>query len=370
MNNRRILRLPALMALFAVAACDNVGTDLGLEDLTPEQQLELSVLEDQGSFDAAIIMSSVTTDVATTRGNSGAAEAQSLRAQAEAAFAEARAAHTAGDDQRAIEASRLARRLVARALIATGGVPAVEDLLERLEALLLTMDAEVVDDPAALRAELETILAEARALLEAGDSVAAAAHAILGEQRVRLRRGRHLRDFEITERRARLEVGLARSAVGLAERLLASDFGSDVIVGDVVVTDVATDAPVTDRAKRHDRWFAHAQKWLEKAETALANGRYARAVHFAWHAQWAALKAVILPGGITEQEIRAMIGLANELFDQAEAAIGDDGTELEIRLLNRAADLIEIGIRKIENGQKRGVAALWRASTMSAWLLG
>jgi hypothetical protein len=72
MNNVRNLRFSALMALFAVAACDDSGTDPSFDDLTREQQLELSVLEDQGSFDAAIIMSSVTGEVATTMRRSGA----------------------------------------------------------------------------------------------------------------------------------------------------------------------------------------------------------------------------------------------------------------------------------------------------------
>ena len=59
MNDPRKLRISALLALFAVAACDGSGTDPGFDDLTAEQQLELSVLEDEGSFDAAIEMISV-----------------------------------------------------------------------------------------------------------------------------------------------------------------------------------------------------------------------------------------------------------------------------------------------------------------------
>ena len=360
MKNLRQSPLPALLVAFALAGCDNIGTDPGFDQLTPDQQLELSVLEDVGSFAAIVEMTSITASVASTLGNAGSSEAASLNAQAEAAFEDARAAQQAGDHQGALDASRIARRLVARALIATGGVLAVEDLLERLAGIALIMDAEVVDDPAALRAELETILAEATALLEAGDTVGAAARAILGEQRVRLRRGRHLHNFHMGKERARIEVAFASTAIKLAERLLADGIGPEVPVIDVAGTDTS---------RRRNRWLVQARRWLKVAETALGNERYARAVHAAWHAQFSAMNAVILPGGITTQETRAMHQLAVELFERAEAGLGDDATPLQLRVLNRAADLIEIGVRKLQNGQKRGVTALWRSSTRSTWLI-
>ena len=63
------------------------------------------------------------------------------------------------------------------------------------------------------------------------------------------------------------------------------------------------------------------------------------------------------------------LDLAQELHEQAKAALGDDPTDFELRVFNRAGDLIEIGIRKLEAGYKRGVAALWRSSLMSSWLI-
>ncbi len=361
-------RVPALLLLLGVAACDDVATDPIADQPTAEQLLELSVLEDQGSFDIASDLSNVAIDVASSLASPGAEEARSLNADAQVAFAEARAAWMAGDHQRALDASRLARRLVARAMIATGGIPAVEDLIERLEDLLLTMDTEVVDDPDALRTELEGIIAEAEALLAAGDSVGAAARAILGEQRARLRRGHHHRNFDIGPDRARFEVAMARSAIALARRLIASDV---VPATDVVSTDLApTDSASADVTDRRNRWLANAVRMLEKAEAALGNGNLARAVHFAHHAQWSALKAVVLPGGITPTEIRALLDLAQTLHVQAEEALGDDATEFQLRVFNRAGDLIEIGIRKLEAGHKRGIAALWRSSMMSRWLIG
>jgi hypothetical protein len=108
---------------------------------------------------------------------------------------------------------------------------------------------------------------------------------------------------------------------------------------------------------------------LGLAERALENGHYARAVHYAWHAQWSAMRAVILPGGVTEGEIRAMVELAHHLYSEAEIAVGDDPTELQTRLLARAARLIERGEEMLEEGHKRGVAPIWRAAVISRWLI-
>ena len=348
------LRPFALLALFAVAACDDVTTDPAFEELTAAEQLELAILADQGSYDVATEVAMVSNDVAAEDGHAMVSDARALNAQAQAAFAQARSAWLANDHREALRLSRLARRLVARALIATGGVPAVEDLIERLEDFLATIDAEIVDDPAALTAELEAAIAEARALLEAGDSVEAAARALLGDQRLRHRRGHRDRPFHVGQDRARLEVAFAATSIDLATRLIQSD----AAVSDVAVHD------------RQNRWLRHAHKMLAFAERALGNGNYGRAVHFAHHAQWSALKAVILPGGITDEELKMMVDVAEELLEQARAAVGDDDAEIRKRVLNRAADLFEIGVRRLEAGYKRGVAPLWRSATMSTWLIG
>ena len=348
------LRILSLLPVFALAACGESTTDPDVDELTAAELVELSMLTDEGSDEIASELSSISNEVATARGNAGASEGRALNVEARTAFAEARAAYMDGDNRRALDALRAARRLVARALIATGGVPSVEDLIERLEDMLLTIDDEVVDDPEELRSTLEAIIAEAQALLDSGDTVGAAARAILGEQHLRWHRQR--RDFVVGPDRARLEVAFANHAVGLAERLINEEA--------TVSEDDEADAP-----ERRNRWLAHAVRLLEKAEQALDNGNYPRAAHFAAHAQWSALKAVILPGGITEIEIRGILQVAEELHEQATASLPDDATEVQLRVLNRAGDLIEIGVRRLEAGYKRGVAALWRSATMSAWLL-
>jgi HEPN domain-containing protein len=235
-----------------------------------------------------------------------------------------------------------------------GGRDAVEALIERIEELGLTTgeDGDLFDDADAVGDEMGTLADQARDLLARGDSVGAAERALLGEQRARLRRR------DVGPDRARLAVALAETAVSLAERLIASQ-------------DVPTPVrdAVTDVANVQNRWLMHAHRMLERAQQALANGRYARAVHFAQHAHWSALKAVILPGGVTEEELKAMVDLADNLYAEAEASLPDEPTELQKLMFQRAGRLIELGKTKLEEGNKRGVAALWRASVICAWLI-
>lgn len=362
MKNLTTRRYAGLIALLALAACDDTGTapEEALEGA--DTAIELAILSDEDAVNVATELADVAADVAVSQSRPGSSAARGLADEARAAFRQARASWRRGALPNAVERARVARRLVARALIATGGRPAVEDLIERLEDLASTLDEELVDDPEALRAELEDIVAEARALLEAGDTVGAAARALLGEQRARLRRGAHDRPFAIGPDRARLEVAFATASVALAERLIAS---ADV----PTVAEPDRDAG-TDVADRQNRWLAHAARLLARAEMALENGRFPRAVHLARHAQWSALKAVVLPGGITREEVAAMIDVASTLHEQATAAVGEDDSELRKRVLARAGSLLDNGVRRVEAGQLRGVAALWRSATMSAWLIG
>ena len=222
MKTQRTQRILALLGVFAIAACDDSGTELFFDDdLTVQEQMELAVLADPGSFEIALELTQATNDVAFANGHSQALTGRDLNAQARSAFTDARAAWLAGDHRRALDAARLARRLVAQALREIGGDAALEALIERIESLALTAEDDVFDDSAALRAELEALAAQARELLAQGDTLAAAARALLGEQRARHRRGR--RDHpEIDVDRARLSVALAGTAVSLAERLIRS----------------------------------------------------------------------------------------------------------------------------------------------------
>ena len=359
MKKIRTHQIAALLGLFALAACDESGTQALVDDLTPAESLELAVLEDPGSFDVALELNSDANDVAASLGLAGVGEGRGLNVQAAVRFAAAAEALRGGDRRRALEEARHARRLLARAIVATSGADGVIALIERIEelALITAEDDDVFDDPEALRARLEALAAEARELLASGDLVAAAERALLGEQIARHHRGRRHHPGDILPDRARLAVSLAGTAVALAERLVAADSTPVRQLGASNVRD------------HQNRWLAHARRMLEKAEHALAAGHFARAVHFAEHAHWSALKAVILPGGITEEELRAMVALAHHLYDEAKIALGDAPTELEQRLFARAGRLIELGERMLAEGNKRGVAPVWRGAVISRWLM-
>jgi HEPN domain-containing protein len=341
----------------ALAACEDTSIDPLDQQLTVEESAELALLEDAGSRMAALELTEATTASADFGANT---EARRLGVQAQTRLAAADAALRSGDRRRALEEAREARRLMARAIVANGGAEAVEALIERIEDLAAQIDDEdddVFDDPAAVRARIEALAAEARAFLDSGDLLRAAERALLAEQIVRHHRGRRQFRGDVSPERAELAVSLAATAVQLADRLLNDDA--------TPVRSLAT----TDVRDHQNRWFVYAQAMLARARFALENGHYARAVHFAWHAQWAALKAVILPGGVTDEEIRAMVELADRLHGEAEIAIGDEPTELEARLFARAGRLIELGEQMLEDGFKRGVAPIWRAAVISRWLM-
>jgi hypothetical protein len=351
----------ALLMALAAPACGEGGLDPLDQNLAIDEAAELIVLEDAGSLEAATDLTTVTMDVATELGSAGAVEGRLLTAQSAARFDLARGFLLDGNRRRALEEAREARRLAARAIVATGGEDAVVALIEHLEELAHSIDPEdddVFDDPEALAQKLEALAARARELLEAGHPVAAAERALLGEQLVRYHRGRRGHRGDVLEATARLAVSVAGTSVALADSLVADD---TTPVRQLSVADVRT---------HQNRWLTHAHRMLERAQVALDAGYYARAVHFAHHAHWSALKAVILPGGITKEELDAMVELATVLFAEAEVAVGDDPTVLQARLLAIAGRSIERGVAMLEEGNKRGGGAVWRGAVISRWLVG
>ena len=149
-------------------------------------------------------------------------------------------------------------------------------------------------------------------------------------------------------RRARLAIALATESVELAVRLLEG----------------------TDPIPEQLRYLNHAKGLVRRAHEAFEAGRPLVAVDLAQAAQIEALKAVVLPGGVTKEEARAIHGVAKELLEQARAAVGSDGTEIERHLLHLAHDLFELGTRQLANGSVRGVVALWKSAALSSFLIG
>jgi len=345
-------QIATLLGIVALVACDDTGTQVDLELLGPEEEVELALLDDAGALEAAVEWGAATNDAAASFGMGNVTQGRTFSGQADVRFSRARGALRDGDRRRALDEAREARRLVARAVYATGGVEAVTALVERLEELVIvvTEEPEDFDNAEALAEKLTALAAEARAFLEAGEYVRAAERALFGEQLARFCRRNH-------EPRARLAVSLAGTAVQLATRLVQDDSLPVRTLG------------ASNVREHRNRWLWHAQRMLEHAEKALANGHWARAIHFAEHAHWSALKAVILPGGITDEELTAMVDLSHHLYAEAEVAIGDTPTELEATLFARAGRLIEAGETMLAEGKKRGVALVWRGAVISRWLM-
>jgi HEPN domain-containing protein len=275
--------------------------------------------------------------------------ANQLTQEARARFEHARQALGQGDRVRAAEEARKARRFLVRAMVMGNGSRGVMALVERAEELAaeVALSPEGCAAAAALQGELNTFNERARILLHQYDSLAAASLGVLAQMRYQ-HRCREEGDAAARLERATLAVGFADAAVSLAARLLESG------------------EPVPDQL----RYLEAATEYLAAAVTALQAGENARAIYLAQHAQWAALKAVALPGDVTVEQARALSELARTLYAEAEAAVGTDPSELQALLLDQAQRLIEAGEAKLADGYHRGIGALWRAAVICTWLIG
>jgi HEPN domain-containing protein len=149
-------------------------------------------------------------------------------------------------------------------------------------------------------------------------------------------------------RRAELAIALALESIELADRMLEG----------------------TTPSEEQLRFLQHAQGLLRRAEHALEAGRPAAAVELAEAAQIAALKAVVLPRGISDEEARAIHDAAKDLLRQAHEAVGGDATEIERHLLALADRLFQAGSDQLAKGTVRGVVALWKSAAISSFLIG
>jgi hypothetical protein len=340
--------LPLVMVLVATAC----GDEQPLMPLTPEPTLSaedviaLEVLTSPVALDAALALAAGPVAAADRRGL-----ASRMRGAAAGDVAEARARFQEAarlrvqDPTAAAEQSREARRRVAGAAQAMVGGRMAVAMVERIEGL----SAEVSENPGAyhdaagLLQELMGLATQARLRLSQGDSTGAAERGVLAEQRTRQRQRDG--DSETRAGGAVVSVALASSSVALASRLL-DEGGAD---------------------EEQVRYLDTAVEYLRLAEAALEAGDPGRAVHYAKLSEWTALKAVVLPGGVTDEEARAMLDLAESLYGQA-AATGLDDTEAA--LLERARALIAHGSAALEGGSVRGVVALWRAAVICTWIIG
>jgi hypothetical protein len=338
------------------AACSDGGPVAPLDEnitLDQEAEIALSVLNDDLATEAALSMAEVSAGAARRAGMGPRHQqnAGSLANQARERFQAAIQAMGQGEKLQATLRAREARRLVAQAMMEAGGPATLPAAVERIADLEESVKADMgaYDDAQGLLGELAQLGKVARNQLQKGRTLDAAATGVLAEQRHRHRfRWRHMDAGARTER-AEFMVELGETAVSLATRLLNAAGGPD---------------------DEQARFLAIAQEELAEAAAALDKGDSWRAIHLAHLAQWTALKAVVLPDGVTEDEARMLHELAESLLDQATEAVGTDPTALQQTLLSRAERMIAHGEEKLADGETRGVAAFWQAAVLCTWLLG
>jgi hypothetical protein len=248
--------------------------------------------------------------------------------------------------------AREGRQLVAQAIELAGRPQAIVGMVERLEALpaMVSADPDAFVNPGKLGLQIGQVAERARQALQAGDRTRAGALCVLGEQAFRhnhRHQYQHQQQFGVT--RAELAVALGAEAIELAKRILSDQAAADT---------------------ESQEYLDTAEEFLAKARAALEAGEEARAAHLAHLSQWWALKAVVLPGGVTDEEARFILGLAETLLAEARAAIGPEVTPLEEALLTRAARLLERGKEALGNGVCRGIGALWKSAVISSFLIG
>ncbi|MCJ7628642.1 MAG: hypothetical protein MUO50_09665 [Longimicrobiales bacterium] len=352
MKKVRPLLTIALLGFLPLAACQEAGlTEPMVQELSLEDQLTLELLGDPTSSEAALELVGIQNSAAQRRGwRWGQTEGHSMQAsQAELCFRNAEEAFAMGDQVRALEQARKGRRLVAQAIEMAGGSNAILGMVERLEALPLsvTTDPDAFVNSGKLGLQLGKLATTARKAIRAGDRTRAGALGVLSEQAFRHnRRQQNLVGAE----RAELAVALGAEAVELAKRLLGEqDGGADTEQAGLLAT---------------------AEEFLAQSQRALEAGEDVPAAHLAHQAQWWALKAVVLPGGITDEEAPSILGLATTLLDQAGMAVGTDPTALQTALLTKATRMLESGKANVGNGVCRGLGALWQSAVISSYLIG
>lgn len=347
MKTLRALPLVPVIAWLGLSACDDAGpVDPLVEQLSVVDEIALRTIEDSSALNVALDLAQVSESVARRNGfrwgahMAGAGEIQAM-------FQAARGEYRNGSQAGALDRLQEGRRMVARAIQASAGPAAIQSMVERLEhqASLIAEEPDEYVDPASLQAEMVALGQAARHAWGKGDGVGAGQLAVLGEQRLRQR---HREDHADRSVRAELAVRLGASAIALATRILEE----------------------TGATEEQLRFLQGAAEYQAHAVASLEAGNHRRAVHFARWAEWWALKAVVVPGGITDEELRYMVDLADGLLADARAAVGADPTSPRQALLTKAARLIEAGTTRIQDGNVRGLGPLWLGSVICFFLLG
>ncbi len=347
MKTPQPLHILPLLGGLALAACQDGGPSApALEDLSLEDQITLELLSDPTFTETALDLVGTQTAAAHRRGRAWRS-GEGYALQAAVHFQGAQAALAQGNTQRALERARVGRELIAEGIEAVGGPWAIEGMVERLESLPLAIngDPDCYQDPQGLGVRMGELARGARNAFRKGKRIQAGQLGVLGEQAVRQR----IRDGSHSlSGRPEVWVELGGAAVDLATGILGAG---------------------TPDQEQLDL-LAAAGEYQTLATEALAAGDRGRAVHFAHMAQWWSLKAVVIPGGISDEEVALILDLAKTLLADATAAVGSEPTDLEAALLAKATTMLGMGEGSVANGTCRGLGALWQVALIGTYLIG
>lgn len=337
----RILTLAALLAGGA-AACDDGPTQLSSDDPSAElgvdADMELQVVGDADLAEVLIDDMSLSMGTPTDGPPFG---------QGRECFRDARQLMRNGEEDAARTQARECRMNLVRAMLEHHGEAGLDEMFGRVENLIerLGEASEEFARLGDLEQKLQSLLDEAYTLRDGGDQVGAGERLVLALQIADLMRHRHP-DFDRNpEAMARLAMARSGEAIRLAERL------------------------IPEPTLKQEGLLFRAVELRRRAQFSFEHGWYRRGVGQAHRAEQLSLMAVLDGERPTVEDAQELLALADEMIEAARAAIGDDPTEAQQRLLSHAVRLRDRGAEAINNWRWRGVGLLWRSATTAAVLI-
>jgi len=337
----RTLTIAGLVAA-ATAACsdgptDPVETD-GSTDLAVTADLELQVVGDVEIAEALM------DDVSLEMGVSPDGPPFGMGREC---FRDARQLLRDGDPEAARTQARECRMNLVQAMVDQHGEGVIDELFARVEQLNERL-GEASDEFARLadlQARVQGLLDEAYALRAGGDLVGAGERLVLALQITDRMRHRHPDFAADPPAAARLSLARSGEAIRLAERL------------------------IQDPTIEQEGYLFRALELRRRAAFSFEHGWYRRAVVQAHRSQQLSLMAVLNGNRPTVEEAQRLLALADEMIAGARAAIGDDPSATQLRVLALAVRLRDRGAEAINSWQWRGVGLLWRSAITAGVLI-
>ncbi len=334
-----VMLIVILWGALHMAGCTDTPSDPGFDNMPPIEDVEIDLATDPDLTFALIEdVSSVMT------ANMTAAAAVEI-STAESLFNQARVELTRGDYERVRSLGDQAREALGRGLSRGRDLSSLDNYIDRLRHLRRRLAAGGTDDfdrPNDLTRDIDRLLGDATAALNRGDHATAGKRAVEGHERADRSRAR--RHDGNPEKGARLAVAMAAQAVALANRLLDG----------------------TEISERQQHLLDTAARLANSSAEAFQSGQFRRAIMLGHKAVSVSLMAVVRPDGVTDDEVRALIELAESQLEAARAALALEPNEDLQKLLNRAVEAFEAGVRHIENGNTRGIQLIWKAAVVGA----